>query len=51
LGPIEGHEVQHIYISKLGQIQNTFSISALTPIVRPLGLISTFAPIQMLDLT
>jgi hypothetical protein len=34
----------------LGQIENIFSISALTPSVKLLGLNSTFAPIRMLDL-
>jgi hypothetical protein len=34
----------------LGQIEKSFSILALTPNVKPLGLISTFAPIGMLDL-
>jgi hypothetical protein len=34
----------------LGQIKNIFSISALTPSVKPMGLISTFEPIEMLDL-
>jgi hypothetical protein len=34
---------------KLGQIEFFFSTSALTPSVKPLGLISTFAPIGMLD--
>jgi hypothetical protein len=37
----------------LGQIEKVFffvSISALIPSVKPLGLISTFAPIGMLDL-
>jgi hypothetical protein len=29
----------------MGQIENIFSISALTPNIKPLGLISTFAPI------
>jgi hypothetical protein len=38
------------FTSNLGQIENFFSISALTPSVKPLGLISTFAPIGMLDL-
>jgi hypothetical protein len=35
---------------KLGQIEKFLFISALTPSVKPLGLISTFAPIGMLDL-
>jgi hypothetical protein len=34
----------------LGQIENIFSISALIPSVKPLGPISTFAPIGMIDL-
>jgi hypothetical protein len=34
------------------QIEKIFSISALTPCVKPLVLISTFAPIErMLDLS
>jgi hypothetical protein len=45
LGPIQGH-----IISNLGQIEKIFPISALTPNVTPLWLISTFAPIGMLDL-
>jgi hypothetical protein len=46
LGPIQRHKVQRY----LGQIEKIFSISALTHIVKPLWLISTFAPIGMLDL-
>jgi hypothetical protein len=46
-GPI-CHRVQHY--EYLGQIEKLFSISAFTPNVKPLGLISTFAPIRMLDL-
>jgi hypothetical protein len=46
---LQGHKVQH-FISSLGQIENIFSISVLTPSVKPLGPISTFAPIGMLDL-
>ncbi len=38
------------FISNFGQIEKFVSISALTPIVKLLGLISTFAPIGMLDL-
>jgi hypothetical protein len=34
----------------LGHIEKLFSIPDLTPNVKPLGLISTFAPIGMLDL-
>jgi hypothetical protein len=49
LGPRPGHKVQHLLV--LGADQNVFfSISTLTPSVKPLGLISTFAPIGMLDL-
>jgi hypothetical protein len=48
LGPIHGHKAQHLLIG-WGQIEKIFSISALTPSVKPLGLISTFAPIGMLD--
>jgi len=39
------HKVQH-FIVAWGQIENIFSISALTPNVKPLG----FTPIGMLDL-
>jgi hypothetical protein len=39
-----------IYDTNFGQIENIFSSPALTPSVKPLGLISTFAPIGMLDL-
>jgi hypothetical protein len=46
LGAIHGHKVQRL----LGQIENIFSIPTLTPSVRPLALISTLAPIGMLDL-
>jgi len=48
LGPIQGHKVQHLLV--LGADQIFFSISTLTPSVKPLGLISTFEPIEMLDL-
>jgi hypothetical protein len=41
--------VQHLLVT-WGQIEKFFSVSALTPSVNPLGLISTFAPIGMLDL-
>jgi hypothetical protein len=49
LGPIQGHnKVQHLLVT-WGRF---FSISALTPSVKkPFGLISTFAPIGMLDLS
>jgi len=49
LGPIQGHKVPHFLV--LGADQNVFfSISTLTPSVKPLGLISTFALIGTLDL-
>jgi hypothetical protein len=38
------------FISDLGLIENIFSISALTPSVKPLRPISAFALIGMLDL-
>jgi hypothetical protein len=42
LGPIQGHKVQHLLV--LGQIEIFFfPISPLTPSVKPLGLLSTFA--------
>jgi hypothetical protein len=41
LGPIKCSA----FISNLGQIEISFSMSALTPSVKPLGLISTFASI------
>jgi len=50
LGPIQGHNVQHLLIT-WGRLKNIFSISDLTPSVKPLGLISTFAPIELLDLS
>jgi hypothetical protein len=37
-------------ISSLGQIENMFSISALTPSIKPFGPISTFPPVGMLHL-
>jgi hypothetical protein len=42
-----------VFISNLGRIEKIyfFSISALTPSVKPFGLISTVAPIGMLDLS
>jgi len=49
LGPIQGHNIQHLF-TNLGQFEKFFSMSTLTPNVKPLGLISTFAPIGMLDL-
>jgi hypothetical protein len=49
LGTIRGHKVQHLLVA-WGRLKIFFSISALTPGVKPLRLISTFAPIGMLDL-
>jgi hypothetical protein len=50
LGPTQGHKVQHLLVT-LGRLKRFFSSSALTPNVKPVGgLISTFAPIGMLDL-
>jgi hypothetical protein len=49
LGPIQGHKVEHLLVT-WGQIEKIFKISALTPKIKPLGLISTFAPIGMFDL-
>jgi hypothetical protein len=43
--------VSSTFISKLGQIEKIFSSSDLTPSVKPLGLISTFASIGMFDLS
>jgi hypothetical protein len=45
------HDNSLALTSNLGQIEKFFSISALTPHVKPLGQISTFAPIGMLDLS
>jgi hypothetical protein len=50
LGPILGHKVQHLIVT-WGRLKMFFSISVLTPSVKPLGLISTLAPIGMLDLS
>jgi hypothetical protein len=38
------------YLYTWGRMKSFFSLSALTPSGKPLGLISTFAPIGMLDL-
>jgi hypothetical protein len=38
------------FTSNLGETENIFSMSALIPSVKPLGLNSTFAPIGMLYL-
>jgi hypothetical protein len=45
----KGHKTS-AFISNLGQIEKFFSISPLTATVKPLGLISTFASIGILDL-
>jgi hypothetical protein len=37
LRPIQGHKVQHLLVSSLGQIENIFSISALIPSGKALG--------------
>ncbi len=51
LGPIHGHKVQQLLVIGTDSFFILFfSISAFTPSVNPLGLISTFAPIGMLDL-
>jgi hypothetical protein len=49
LGPIQGHKVQHLLVT-WGRLKRSFLYSALTPSIKPLGMISTFAPIGMLDL-
>jgi len=49
-GQIHGHKVQHLLVT-WGTLKSFFSIPVLTPSVKPLGLISTFAPIGMLDLS
>jgi hypothetical protein len=49
LGPIQGHNVQNLLVT-WGRLKSFFSISVLTGGVKHLGLISTFAPIGMLDL-
>jgi hypothetical protein len=48
-GPIRGHIVQHLLVTWGRFI--FYKISALIPCVKPWGLISTFAPIGMLDLS
>jgi hypothetical protein len=40
-----------LYVLMVLWLVKRFPISALTPSVKPLGLISTFAPIVMLDLS
>jgi hypothetical protein len=46
--PIQGHKVQHLLVT-WGRL-NFFFMAALTPSEKPLGLISTFAPIGMLEM-
>jgi hypothetical protein len=48
-GQIQNHKVQHLLVT-WGRLKIN-SISALTPSVKGVGLISTFAPIGMLDLS
>jgi hypothetical protein len=48
-GPIQGHNVQHLLVT-WGRLNFFSSISTLTPSVKAMALISTFAPIGMLDL-
>jgi hypothetical protein len=48
LGANKGHKVQHLLV--LEASERFFSISALTHSVKLFRLISTFAPIEMLDL-
>jgi hypothetical protein len=48
-GPIQSHKVQHLLVT-WGRLKIS-SISALTPGVKGMGLISTFVPIGMLDLS
>ncbi len=50
LGAIQGHKVQDLLVT-WGRLKIFFCVSALTPSVKPLGLISTFAAIGMLDLS
>jgi hypothetical protein len=47
---IQGCKVQCLLVVAWGRLKIFFSISALPPSVKPLGLISTFAPIGMVDL-
>jgi hypothetical protein len=50
LGLIQGHKAHHLLIT-WGKLKSYFlPILTLTPDVKPLGLISTFAPVRMLDL-
>ncbi len=51
LGPIQAHKAQHLLVTWARLKQFFKFITALTPGVKPLLLISTFAPIGMLDLS
>jgi hypothetical protein len=44
------HKVQHLLIT-LGRLKIFFLFQAFSPSLKPLGLISTFAPLGMLDLS
>jgi hypothetical protein len=48
LGPIQGHKVQHLLVT-WGRLKRCFVVQPSRN-VKPLGLISTFAPIGMFDL-
>jgi hypothetical protein len=48
--PLGQYKAQHLLVT-WGRLKIIFCISALTPSVKPLGLISTFAPIGMLDIS
>jgi len=51
LGPTQGHKVQHLLVN-WGRLKSFFFLfQPLTPSAKQLGLISTFAPIGMLDLS
>jgi len=43
-------KVQHLLIT-LGRLKRSFLFQAFAPSLKPLGLISTFAPLGMLDLS
>jgi hypothetical protein len=45
-----GHKVQHLLIT-LGRLKIFFLFQAFSPTLKPLGLISTFAPLGMLGLS
>jgi hypothetical protein len=49
LGPIYNHNVQHLLVT-WGRLKIFFLFSALTSSVKPVGPISTFAPIGLFDL-